>query len=188
MASFLTTDPGHSTLQHDSSRNPGQRPFVVVLPGPQGLAGAPTSFILSWQKSSTSKCALQASLLSSTIWEDANLGHLDRNRSECGDSWWTVLQKDLKTRPEGCHTAEPSRQTSPQRRRGSTVQESSEGGAERTSLSLDTQLALRTRPTKFMGSSLAASLTTRAPSCQQLLALECSGYPGQSEDAGCTRL
>ena len=61
---------------------------------------------------------LQASLLSSTIWEDANLGHLDRNRSECGDSWWTVLQKDLKTRPEGCHTAEPSRQTSPQRRRG----------------------------------------------------------------------
>ncbi|KAI4568713.1 hypothetical protein MJG53_014331 [Ovis ammon polii x Ovis aries] len=51
--------PGHSTFQHDSSRNPGQRPFVVVLPGPQGLAEAPTSFILSWQKNSTSKCALQ---------------------------------------------------------------------------------------------------------------------------------
>lgn len=62
---------------------------------------------------------LQASLLSSTIWEeDASLGHLHRNGSECGYSLWTVLQKDLKTRPEGCHTAEPSRQTSPQRRRG----------------------------------------------------------------------
>ena len=62
---------------------------------------------------------LQASLLSSTIWEeDAILGLSDRNGSECGYGWWRVLKKDLKTRPEGCHPAEQSRDTSLQRRRG----------------------------------------------------------------------